>query len=140
MAHEIYRETVRRQSDDRSLGELFSDLARDASTLVNQEIAIAKTELSQKAAEVGKDAGFLAAGGLVAYTGILALVAALIIGLGQAGLPWWLSAFIVGVVIAGIGAFLIWKGLNNLKRERLVPEQTVQSLKEDAAWAKAQTH
>jgi len=140
VAHEIYRETVRRQSDDRSLGELFSDLARDASTLVNQEIAIAKTELSQKAAEVGKDAGFLAAGGLVAYTGILALVAALIIGLGQAGLPWWLSAFIVGVVIAGIGAFLIWKGLNNLKRERLVPEQTVQSLKEDAAWAKAQTH
>lgn len=49
--------------DDRSIGELFAELAQESATLVRQEVQLAKTEMSQKASRVGKDVGFLAAGG-----------------------------------------------------------------------------
>jgi hypothetical protein len=140
MAYEIHRETVTRPSADRSLGELFSELTRDLSALFHQEIALAKVELKQTATKAGKGVGYLAGGAILAYTGFLALIAALIIGLGQAGLPWWLSAFIVGIVVAGAGGYLIWTGLNNLKQVQIAPQNTIETLKEDAEWATAQTH
>ncbi len=124
--------------DDRSLGELFADLARETSTLVRQEVALARTELSQKAGEIGKDLGFLAIGGAVAYAGLLAIIAAIVIGLATLGLPWWLSALLVGLVVAGIGYFLVQRGLSALKREGLAPQQTLDTLKEDAEWVKEQ--
>ncbi len=67
--------------DDRSLGELFKDLSHETSTLVRQEVALAKTELTQTATEVGKDVAFLAVGGAVAYAGLLAILAAIILAL-----------------------------------------------------------
>jgi hypothetical protein len=126
-------------TEDRSLGELFADLSHETTTLVHQEVDLAKTEMSQKAAQAGKDVGFLAAGGAILYAGLLALIAALVIGLGQAGPPWWLSALVVGLIVASVGGFLVQRGLDNLKHESLVPHQTVESLKEDAQWAKEQT-
>ena len=125
--------------DERSLGELFSELARDTSTLVSQEITLAKTEMSQKASRVGKDVGFLAAGGAVAYAGLLAILAGVIVLLGQV-IPMWLSALLVGLVVAGVGYFLVRKGLDALKREDLAPRQTIETLKEDQQWAKDQTN
>ena len=130
---------MREQQDQRSLGELFGDLARDTGTLVRQEVELAKVEMTQKATRVGKDLGFLVAGGAVAYAGFLALIAAIAIGLGQLGLPWWLATLLVALVVGGVGAFLVMRGLNALKRERLAPERTMQTLQEDVAWAKAQT-
>jgi putative superfamily III holin-X len=124
--------------DERSLGELFSELARDTSTLVSQEITLAKTEMSQKASRVGKDVGFLAAGGAVAYAGLLAILAGIIVLLGQV-IPMWLSALLVGLVVAGVGYFLVRKGLDALKREDFAPRQTIETLKEDQQWAKDQT-
>ncbi|MDQ3363116.1 MAG: phage holin family protein [Actinomycetota bacterium] len=124
--------------DERSLGELFSTLAQDTSTLVRQEMALAKTEMSQKASRAGKDVGFLAAGGAVAYAGLLAILAGAIILLGQV-IPMWLSAILVGLVVAGVGYFLVRKGLDALKREDLTPRQTIETLKEDQQWAKDQT-
>jgi hypothetical protein len=116
--------------DERSLGELFGELAREVSTLVRQEAQLAKTEMSQKLSRVGKDVGFLAAGGAVLYAGLLALIAALILMLANA-MPVWVAALLVGLVVAGIGGFLVFKGLDNLKREDLVPHQTLETLKED---------
>ena len=124
--------------EERSLGELFAELARESSDLVRHEVALAKTELAQKATRVGKDVGFLAVGGLVAYAGFLAIIAAVIILLAALGLPWWLSALLVGLVVAGVGYFLVQKGLQALKREDLAPRQTIESVKEDAQWAKEQ--
>jgi hypothetical protein len=124
--------------DDRSLGELFSDLARELSTLVRQELALAKTELSGKASQVGKDVAFLAAGGAVIYAGFLAVLAAAIIALATNGLPWWLAALLVGVIVLGIGYGLVHKGLNELKRQDLAPRQTLESIKEDARLIKEQ--
>jgi tetrahydromethanopterin S-methyltransferase subunit G len=124
--------------DDRSLGELFADLAKESSVLVRQEVALAKAEMTQKAGQVGKDIGFLAVGGLVLYAGVLAIIAAIIIVLGTIGVPWWLAALVVGVIVAGVGYFLVQKGMQALKRENLAPKQTIETLKEDAEWAKEQ--
>lgn len=124
--------------DDRTLGDLFADLTKETSVLVRQEVALAKAELTQKASRVGRDIGFLAVGGLVLYAGLLAIIAALIIILGTVGVPWWLSALLVGLVVVAIGGFLVQRGLQALKKEDLAPKQTIQTIKEDAEWIKEQ--
>jgi hypothetical protein len=134
MAHDVGQTTK-----ERSLGELFSELSHETTTLIRQEVALAKAEMSQKATRAGKDVGFLAAGGAVLYAGFLALIATIIIGLGQAGLPWWVSALIVGLVVTAVGGLLVWKGIDDLKHASAVPERTVETLKEDGKWAKEQT-
>ena len=126
------------RKEDRSLGELFGDLTRDMGLLVRQEVGLATTELSQKATRAGREVAMLAIGGLVAYAGLLAILAAVVIGLAAAGLAWWLAALLVGVVVALIGALLIQRGLAALKRLDLTPRQTVETLKEDTQWAKEQ--
>ena len=123
--------------DDRSLGELFSELSRQLSTLFRQEVALAKAEMKQKGTEAGKDIGMMAAGGALAYAGLLALIAAAIIALANV-IPWWASALIVGVVVLGIGAVLIQTGMSALKESGIAPTQTIESVKEDAEWAKKQ--
>jgi Flp pilus assembly protein TadB len=124
--------------DDRSIGELFSELAQESATLVRQEVQLAKEEMTQKASRVGKDVGFLAAGGAVAYAGLLAIIAGLIFLLGLV-IPLWISALVVGVVVAAVGYFLVRKGLDALKREDLAPQETINTLKEDKEWARDQT-
>ena len=122
---------------DRPLGELFSELANETSTLVRQEVALAKAELSQKASQVGKNVGFLVVGGAVAYAAFLALMAAVIIGLAQV-MPWWGAALLVWVVVAAAAGLLIYKALSALRAADLTPRQTVETLKEDAQWMKEQ--
>jgi hypothetical protein len=124
--------------EERSLGELFSELSREISKLIRQEINLAKAEVGNKVSRVGQGVGYLAVGGAVAYAGFLALLAALIIGLATF-LPWWVAALIVGAAVAGVGYFLIQHGLNELKRVDLAPHQTIGTLKEDLQWAKEQT-
>lgn len=125
------------QREERSLGELFSELTRETSTLVRKEMELAKTEMTDKATKAGKNVGFLAVGGAVAYAGALALIAGVILLLGNA-ISLWLSALIVGLLVAGVGYFLIQKGLTALKTMDMVPHQTIESLKEDKEWAKDQ--
>ncbi len=126
------------QRDDRSLGELFAELSRETSHLVRQEVQLAKTEMSQKASEAGKDIGYLAVGGAVAYAGFLAIVAALV-GLLALWLPVWASALVVGIVVAGIGYYFVNSGMKKLKQMSFAPERTIETLKEDKEWAKDQT-
>jgi hypothetical protein len=128
---------MQRQEDTRSLGELFSELANETTTLVRQEIQLAKTEMTQKATEAGKDVGLIGAGGALAYAGLLALLAAAILGLGQL-IPMWLSALIVGLVVVGIGYLLVQRGLTALKQIDPTPRQTIQTLQEDKEWVKEQ--
>jgi len=129
---------MQQEKPERSLGELFGDLSKDTVNLVKGELELAKTEMTQKATQVSKDIGFLAIGGAVAYAGALALGAALIIILATVGLPWWLAALLVGLVVAGIGYFLIQKGLTELKRQNIAPTNTIQTIKEDVEWMKEQ--
>jgi hypothetical protein len=124
--------------DDRSLGELFSELAQETSTLVRQEVNLAKTEMSQKASTAGKHIGVLAAGGALAYAGLLAILAGVIALLNDV-MPLWASALLVGIVVAIVGYLLIRKGLDALKRDDFAPRETIETLKEDQRWAKDQT-
>jgi hypothetical protein len=124
---------------ERSLGELFSDLTRDMSTLIRQETQLATTEMTQKATRVGKSSGVLVGGALIAYAGFFALLWAIVYGLNALGLPIWASFLIVAVVALAIGAITAWRGYDTLKKTDLVPRQTVETIKEDAQWAKEQT-
>ncbi len=122
---------------DRSIGELFSELANETGLLIRQEIELAKVELTHKVTRVGRDVGFLVVGGAVAYAALLALLSAVIILLANY-MPSWASALVVAVLVGIIAAVLILKALADLKKTDITPRQTVETLKEDAQWAKQQ--
>jgi len=126
------------RKEERSLGELFAELANETSTLVRQEVELAKTEMTHKATRMARDVGTIGAGGAVAYAGFLVLLAAVTLGLGQI-IPLWVSALLVGLVVVIIGVALAQRGVGALKRADLTPRETIQTLKEDTAWAKEQT-
>lgn len=123
--------------DQKSLGELFSDLAAETRTLVRQEVDLARTELSEKAAFVGKNAGYAAAGGMVILMGALPIIAGIVIALGHK-VGYATSALVVGAVLMAIGAFLTIKALSALKREPLAPVKLQKQLKETKQWATEQ--
>lgn len=124
-------------SDNRSLGELFASLSKDTTTLVRQEIELAKTEISEKVSETGKNVASLVVGGAIAYAALLFILAAIAVGLAQIMEP-WLAVLIVGVVVAIVGLILVQKGMNALKHMNFVPEKTIATLKEDKEWAQQQ--
>lgn len=124
--------------DNRSLGELFAELSHETSTLIRKEIELARTELTAKARVTGGYAATVAAGGALAHAGLLVILAAIVIGLAQLGVTPWLSATIVGLATIGIGYMLVNKGLSALRGTTVVPQHTVQSLKEDAKWTTRQ--
>lgn len=127
----------RMYNQDKSIGDLFSELAGETGTLIRQEVALAQVELTQKATDAGKNIGFLVVGGAVAYAAMLAVVAGVIIGLSYF-IPAWIAAILTGAVI-GVAAFiLISSALAALKNANLKPVETVDSIKEDAQWLKNQ--
>ena len=121
----------------RPISALISDFTSETSTLIRQEIALFKAELNEKLGRMGVGAGALAAGGLIAFSGWLALVAAAILGLSHVLAP-WLSALIVGIIIVALGAALALFGKNRLNADALVPRRTLNSLREDEAWLRDQ--
>ena len=133
---------MQRMNEDRSLenkplGDLFGDLASEMSNLVRQEVALAKVEITQKAKGIGKNVGYLVVGGAVGYAALLAVIAAVIMLLDKY-MPAWGAALLVGILIAGISWLLIGKALNALQETDITPRETVETLKEDAAWVKQQ--
>lgn len=125
-------------TDARSLGDLFADLARDTRTLIQQEIELAKTELAANASRMTGSVALIVAGGLIAYGGLLAIIAAVVLGLIAIGLAAWAAALLGGLVIAGIGYALIRAGLASFRPQDLTPRETIETLKEDARWLKTQ--
>jgi hypothetical protein len=122
---------------DRSVAALLSDLASETGMLVRQEIALFKAELQEKLGRLGLGAGALAAGGLVAFSGWLVLLAAAVLGLSNAVAP-WLAALIVGVVALALGAALLFFGKSRIDAEALVLRRTLNSLRQDEAWIREQ--
>jgi VIT1/CCC1 family predicted Fe2+/Mn2+ transporter len=126
-----------RRIEERPLSELFSDLVTETSNLVRNEVALARVELTDKASKIGKNIGSLVIGGAVAYAGVLAIGAAVIMLLSRV-MPNWLAALIVGLIVVGVAWLMISKAITALQRVELKPEQTVESVKEDAQWIKDQ--
>jgi hypothetical protein len=133
----MQRMNENRPLENRPLGDLFGDLASDMSSLVRQEVALAKVEITQKAKYVGRNIGYLVVGGAVAYAALLAILAAIIMLLAKV-VPNWGAALIVGAVVGGIGWLLIGKAMTALQETELTPRETVETLKEDATWMKQQ--
>jgi len=124
--------------EDRPLPELMKTLADQTTTLVRQEIDLAKAEFSEKGKKAGQGAGMFGGAGVVGFLALAALTAAAILGLATV-LPDWLAALIVGLVYAAVAGVLALQGRNKVQEAGPpVPEQTVETVKEDVEWAKTQ--
>lgn len=125
-----------RELHDRPAGELLRDLSDQTTRLVRQEIELAKAELSQKGKRAGAGAGMFGGAGLFGVFAFAALTTMLIVVLDSA-MTLWLAALIVAVVYAAIAAVLALSGKKQMEKVGPpVPEQAIDSVKEDAQWAK----
>lgn len=115
---------------------LIRSLANDLQTLVHQELELVKLEAGQTARRVVRDGAWIGAGVAITAVGGLVLVVALALGLGVLLGSYWLGTLITGLVLVLIGAGVAFKGAKDLRTAQLAPKQTVDSLKEDAEWAR----
>jgi hypothetical protein len=125
--------------DDRSFGSLFSELTQETTTLVQQEVALAKVEVSEKISQVGSGLATLILGGFVLFAGLLKLLDAAVYGIEELLPPDqapWLAALIVGIIVAIIGAVMLQKGRSTLRPGNLAPQRTAESLQRDKEFAK----
>lgn len=120
--------------DKRSLGDIVGDVTSEFGTLVREEIALARAEVQQTLSQAVGDIVAIVLGGFVAYTGLLVLIAAAVLGLATVVAP-WLSALLIGAVLALIGAILLRRGVKDIGNLRGVP-RTKETLKEDASMVK----
>jgi Putative Actinobacterial Holin-X, holin superfamily III len=121
---------------DRSIAELLRQLSDQTSTLVRQELDLAKAELTVKAKQAGKGAGMFGGAGIFGLYGVGALTACAILALSLA-VTGWLAALIVAVVYCAIAGVLALAGKNKVQEGvPPVPERTVESVKEDVQWTK----
>ena len=130
--------TTREQDElrERPTGELLKELSDHTTTLVKQEIDLAKAELSEKGRKAGLGAGMFGGAGLFGVFAFAALTTCIIVALDSA-MPLWLAALIVTVVYAAIAGVLALQGRNKVQAAGPpVPEQATESVKEDVQWAK----
>jgi uncharacterized membrane protein YqjE len=124
---------------EQPIPELLKQLANETTALVRQELELAKAEMREKGRKAGPGLGMWGAAGFVALCALGALTAFFILALDGA-VPNWLAALIVAAVYGAIAGFLYVRGKHRVDEAGSpVPEQTVQSLKEDVQWAKHQT-
>jgi len=124
-------------SEDRSLGQIVGDITTDLSTLVRQELDLAKTEVKQEAGRAGKGAGMLAGAGVAGHL-VLVFLSLCLMFLLDNWMPIELAALITAVVWLVVAAVLGQMGRKALKESNPALPETQRSLKEDAQWAKQQ--
>ena len=121
---------------DRPVGELLKQLSEQTSTLVRQEMELAKAELTEKGKRAGIGAGMFGGAGLLGLYAMGALTACLILALAEA-MDGWLAALIVAAVYGLIAGGLALTGKEQGSRATPpAPEQATESVKEDVEWAK----
>jgi hypothetical protein len=123
--------------DQESVGSLISGLIQDLQELVRGEVQLAKTEIRDDAMTAGRALGSIAAGAFVGVTGFIFLMLGVTYLINKE-LEMWISAGIVGAVLAVISAVMISAGRKKLSESNFKPEQTIETLKEDREWAKQQ--
>ena len=122
---------------DKTLGELVAEMTGEISALMRKEVELAKVEIKEEVGRAGKAGGMLGAGAGAGYFALLFVSLALAWLLDQA-MPIALAFLIVGVLYGIAAAILIPRGREQMKRVDPVPHRTVETLKEDAAWVRAQ--
>ena len=125
-----------RELADRPVGELVKQLTEQTSSLARKEVELAKAELALKGKRAGMGAGMFGGAGLIGVYAVGALTAAAILGLAEA-VDGWLAALIVGAAYAALAGILALTGKSKVQQATPpVPEETVESVKEDVEWAK----
>lgn len=134
-------------ADPRSIADLIRELRDESTSLLREEIALAKTEMAEKANRLTRNVVLLIVGGAVAHLGLIFLLLA-----GSAGLErfydsiglWfhgdWIAPLVVGLIVGLIGAVMILKAKKTLQNGSPVPQRTLDSLKEDQQWLRNKTH
>lgn len=131
-----------------SIPSLLRELRDETTTLLRQEVALAKSEMKENVSRLGSHATHVAVGGFVAYAGIIVLL----IGIGhllgavliRAGLDQqvaqWLAPTLVGLVVALVGWAMLSRARHALAHDDLAPRQTINSLRENKEWAQSKLH
>ena len=131
-----------------SIPTLLRELRDETSTLMRQEVALAKTEMKENVSRMTSHAVQIAVGGFVAYAGIIVLLigighllGALLIRAGfDAQVAEWLAPSIVGLLVALVGWAMLAKAKNAIANDDLKPRQTIDSLRENKQWAQSKLH
>lgn len=121
---------------ERSLSALVGDATRELSTLVRQEIELAKLELSREAGKAASAGGLFGAAGVLVAVALLFLSTALALGLVELGMYPWAAALTVALGSLLVAAIMALVGRSALKSFRPAPERTIRTIKEDVAWAR----
>jgi uncharacterized membrane protein YqjE len=125
---------------ERPVGELLRQLADETTTLVRQELELAKAELAEKGKEAGKGAALWSGAGVIGLLALGSFTAGLILALDGA-LPDWAAATLVAAVYAAVAGFLYLRGKDRVDAVGTpVPEQTIDNVKEDVEWAKTRAN
>jgi uncharacterized membrane protein YqjE len=128
--------TEDRDLHDASFGDLFKRLSEETSSLIRQEMALARAELQEKGKTAGKGAGMFGGAGVLGLLAAGALTAAIILVLDKV-MAAWLAALILAAVYGAVAAVLALRGKREIQRATPpVPEQTLETTKEDVEWAK----
>lgn len=124
------------EQSEQSVSELVKQLTEQTKTLARQEIELAKAELTEKGKRAGKGAGMLGGAALLGFFAFAALTTCLVLALATAVEP-WLAALIVTALYGAIAGVLALSGKKQVQRAApAVPEQTVETVKEDVRWTK----
>jgi hypothetical protein len=148
MIHEPSKSATGTDPESGDIKSLLQDLSSEAGLLLQKEMHLARVELAEKAAALGRHAASVGIGAAIAYAGLIVLL----FGLGDAIAAWlraggtdpeialWVGRIGVGFVVALIGWILFARARRALKSDSLVPDRTIQTLREDARWLKSKLH
>jgi uncharacterized membrane protein YqjE len=126
-----YSEPTHSQRDQQTtIGDLFLELTRETQLLFREEVALARKELQEKTSQASKGIGMILVGAVVAYTGVLSVIASLVLVL-AIEIDLWISALLVGVIFVLIGASIMVYFKKKLVKESYAPKRTLASLDED---------
>jgi uncharacterized membrane protein YqjE len=128
------------EQDGRSLGALLRDFAEGSGELIRQEAKLARVEATEMVHGVASGSAAIAAGSVLALLGVLSLLAGVILLIGDQWLHdrYWLAALIVTLIAGAVAGYCAKRGVRLLSPDRLAPNETVATLKEDVEWLKRQ--
>jgi uncharacterized membrane protein YqjE len=122
---------------EQSTGDLLKQLSQETSTLVRQELELARAELTEKGKQAGKGAGMVGGAGVTGHMALFALTLTAIFAL-DTFMKGWLAALVVTLVWGAVAGTLALLGKNRIKEATPPAPQTVETVKEDVRWAKTQ--
>jgi len=132
-------ETLRQPGSQRSFPDIMSDLFAQLTTLISKEAQLARAEISENVASIGRALAMVGAGAVLLIPALVILLEGVVAALGVEGglAPYW-AAVIVGAVVLVLGLILLTVGLNRMKSRDVLPSRTVHQIRRDVSVAKEQ--